>query len=63
VGVAQDHRAPGADVIDVFLAFGVIYIGSGGPADKYRVTAHALEGANRGIDPAGDVVLCGLKLV
>ena len=28
VAVAQDHRAPGADVVDVALAFGVPHVGA-----------------------------------
>ena len=47
VAVAQDHRAPGADVIDVALSFGVPHVGALRAFDETRRAAHGAEGAHR----------------
>ncbi len=52
--VPQDHRSPGAYVVDVGLTIGIIQVGAVGPFDKQRRTANAGEGANRGVHSAGD---------
>jgi len=54
VAVAQDHRAPGADVVDVFLAVGVPEISALGALHKAGCAAHGAEGAHRRVDPTGD---------
>src|SRR5690606_6895535 len=57
MAVTQNHRAPGADVIDVALAVLVRYIGAFGMLEKQRRAADAAEGAHRRVDATGDVVL------
>ena len=47
VAVAQDHRAPGADVVGVALAVGIPHIGTLGAADEAGGAADSLEGAYR----------------
>ena len=59
VGVAQDHGAPGADVVDVAVAVGVEDIGPGGAGEEDRVAADAAEGPHRGVHAPGDVALGG----
>ena len=54
VAMAQDHRTPGAYVVDIALAIGVPEIGALGALHKARRAAYGLEGAYRGIDAAGD---------
>ena len=52
VGVADDHGAPGADVVDVFVA---VDVGNGtalGPGDERRRAADAAVGTDRAIDAA-----------
>ena len=61
VAMAQDHGAPGADVVDVFLAVGVPEIGTLGTLHKTGRTAHGAESAHRGIDPARDHMGCAVK--
>ena len=54
VRVAQDHRAPRADQVDVAVAVGV---GQPAPArlgDEARSAAHRGERADRGVHPAGN---------
>jgi len=47
VTMPQNHRAPGADVVDVALAVGVPEVGPLCPADEARGAAHCAEGAHR----------------
>ena len=54
VAVAQNHRAPGADVVGIALAVGVPHIGALGAADKARRAAYGLKGAHRRVDAAGN---------
>ena len=53
-GVAEDVRAPGADVVDVGLAIDVLDAAALGAADEERLAADVAEGADRGVDAAGD---------
>jgi hypothetical protein len=57
VAVAQDHRAPGADVVDVALAFGVPDVGALRALDEARRAADGAEGAHGRVDAAGDDAL------
>ena len=54
MAVAQNHRAPRADVVDVALAVGVPHVSALRPGDKARRAADGLEGAHRRIDAAGN---------
>ena len=59
--VAEDHRAPGADVIDVAAIFSIPHISALGAADKARCAAHALKSADGRIHAAGDALLSTFK--
>ena len=63
VAVAQDHRAPGADVVDVALVVCVPEIGAMRAFHKARRAAHGPEGAHRRVDPAGDDLAGALEQV
>jgi hypothetical protein len=52
VTVAEDGRAPGADVVDVAVVVGVVEVGALGLLDEQRVAADAAEGADGGVDAA-----------
>ena len=54
VGVAADHRAPGAHVVDVALAVDVEHVGAFGVLEEDRLAAHGRKGANGRVDPAGN---------
>ncbi len=47
VRMAEYHRSPGADVVDVFFAFGVVDICAVRALDEDRVAANAFERAYR----------------
>ncbi|MNN70640.1 hypothetical protein D3C81_1865090 [compost metagenome] len=57
MAVAEDHRTPGTDVIDVALVVFIHHVGTGCMLEEQRGAADALEGADRGVDAAGDVLL------
>jgi hypothetical protein len=59
--VADDHRAPGADVVDVALAVGVPHIGALGAGDEARRAAHRTEGADGRVDAAGNGLLGAIE--
>lgn len=59
--VAEDHRTPGADVIDVAATFGIPHVGAFGATDKARCAANALESAYGRIHAAGDALLSPFK--
>ena len=54
VVVAQHHRTPGADIIDIGFTVDVIEVGAIRAFDKQRCAADAGEGADRRVDAAGD---------
>ncbi len=53
--MAQDHRTPGADVIDEAASIGGRHHGAGGFLEENRLAADAAEGANGRVDAARDV--------
>jgi hypothetical protein len=55
--VAEDHRAPGTDVVDIALVILVDDVGAFGVLEEQRRAADALERADRRVDAAGDVFL------
>jgi hypothetical protein len=57
VAVAEDHRAPGADVVDIALVVFVGDVGAFGVLEEQRRAANALERAHRRVHAAGDVFL------
>ena len=54
MGVAQDERSPGADVVDVFVAVHVPDAGALATPDEGRLATHGAEGADGAVHPAGD---------
>ena len=54
VGVAQNHRSPGADVIDEAASINVSDRCAAGALDEQRRAADAAKSAHRRIDAAGD---------
>ena len=54
VGVAQDLRAPGVDVVDVGVAVHVAQVRTAGTLHVDGVAAYGLERPNRGVHAAGD---------
>ena len=61
MAVAQDHRAPGADVVDVFLAVGVPKVSALCTLHKARRAADGAKGTNGGIHATGDHLGCAVK--
>jgi hypothetical protein len=61
--MAEDHRPPGADVVDVALAVGVGHVGAGCGLEEHRRAADAAEGAHRRVDATRDVALGGVEEV
>jgi len=56
--VAEDGGAPGAEVVDEFVAIDVPDMGTGGAFDEEGGPADAAESADWGIDSAGDELAC-----
>ena len=56
-GVAEDHRTPGAKEIDVAISVSVVEGCAFSADDEGRVAAYRPEGADRGVDSAGEVLL------
>ena len=54
VGVAEDHRPPRADQVDVAVAVGVGQPAAVRLGDEARGAADRGEGSHRGVHPAGD---------
>ena len=52
VGVAQDHRAPRADQVDVLATVGVGEVGALGADHEPGRAAHGAERAHRAVDPS-----------
>ena len=50
VGVAQDQRAPGEDVVQIAVAVDVVEIGALSPLDEARRSAHGAVGTHRTVD-------------
>ena len=59
-GVAEDHGAPGAEVVDVAVAVGVGEVGAGGGLDEGGRAADGAKGAHGGVDAAGKEALGAL---
>jgi hypothetical protein len=55
VRVPQDHRAPGADVIDVLLAVLVPDVGAATTGEKHGLAPHPRERTHGRVHAAGDV--------
>ena len=59
-GVAQDHRPPGAEIVDIAVAVGVGEPGALSAFDKRRRAAHRAEGPHGRVDAAGEEALGAL---
>ena len=57
IRMAKNHRAPGADVIDITLAVLIVQVGTLSVVEKKRRAAHTAKRANRGVNTTGDVFL------
>ena len=60
-GVAEDHRAPGAEEVEVAIAVFVEEVGALGVGDEGWVAAYGAEGTDGRVDAAGEKFL-GAKL-
>ncbi len=58
--VAQNHRSPGAEVVDVAIAVGVVEGCALGALDEGRRAADGAKGADRRVDAAGEEALGAL---
>ena len=54
MGMAQDHRPPRADVVDVVVAVDVVEVGPLGPGDERRLAADGAERPRRAVHAAGN---------
>jgi hypothetical protein len=52
--VAEDHGSPGAEEVEVAVAVGVVEVGAVGVVDEGRVAADGAEGADGGVNAAGE---------
>jgi hypothetical protein len=52
--VAEDHRAPGAEEVEVAIVVGVIEVGTFGVVDEGGMAAYGAEGSDGGVDTAGE---------
>ncbi len=57
MGVAEDHRPPGAEVVEIAVAVGVPEISALGADEEWRRAADGAKGADGGIDSAGKKAL------
>ena len=55
--MAEDHRTPGAEVVDVAVAIGVGEPGTLGALNEGRFAAYGAKGANGRVDSAGEKAL------
>src|SRR6202035_3559778 len=58
--MAQNKRAPGADVIDIFVAVGVPNVRTLAPDDVNRITPNAPKGTHRRVHASGDKLFSAL---
>ena len=61
MAVAQNHRSPRHDVVDVAFAVGVKHIGTGCAIKEYRRPADSAKGSNRGVNTSGYMFLSGVE--
>jgi len=59
-GVAENHGAPGAEVVNVSVAVGVGEVGALRALDEGRRAAYCAKGPDRGVDAAGEEMLGAL---
>ncbi len=59
-GVAQDHRSPGAEVVDVAIAVRIGQVRALRAVDKRRSPTHRAKRPNRRVDAAGEKALGAL---
>ena len=59
--MAENRRAPGADVINQFISVHVPDFATGGAIDKKRIAADRAKCAHRRIDAAGNIFNASVK--
>src|SRR5581483_8989476 len=57
-GMAQNHRAPGTEVVDGSVAVDVVEIGALGTLDERRFAAHGAKGPHGRVHAAGEKTFC-----
>ena len=57
MGVAENHRTPGADVIDIGATSGVVDVGACRARNEQRIAADPTERSDRRVDAARNVLL------
>ena len=58
--MAENHRPPGTEVVDIAVAIRVSEPGSLRALNKRRFTANGAKGPDGGVDSAGEETLCAL---
>jgi hypothetical protein len=48
--VAEDHGAPGAEIVDVTVAIGICEVCSGGELEEWRSPTYRTKSSNWGVD-------------
>jgi hypothetical protein len=61
MAVPQNHGTPGAHVVDIGVAVGIVYSGSGSLFDEHGIAPDGLECANGAVHASGDNLFCLLK--
>ena len=61
MAVAEDHWAPGTDVIDVLIAVDIPHMAAFGFGNKGRSSTHRFESTGWTVYPTGHDVLGGFK--
>jgi hypothetical protein len=61
MAVAQDERAPGADIINELVAVGIVYPGAFSSLDKKWRATNCLEGAHWAVNAPDQIALCPFK--
>src|SRR5579871_1260235 len=61
MSVPKNQWTPGAHIIDIGFVIRVPHMGAFSPPEKYRRTAHRLEGAYRRVNAARDIYLRAFK--
>src|SRR5699024_4544829 len=59
--VSEEQRTPGADIVYILVAVGVIYLAALAPLDKGGIEPHRAVGSHRAVYTAGDMFLSSFK--
>ena len=61
IGMSKNHRTPGCDVINVFVAIGIIEVCATGFFHEKRCSSHTFECPYRRVDSAWNALLCPVE--